>query len=180
MASANTDLEFIGHDIIKEVMKEYRVNPMDVPDDMIPFTVPSLRTKYLNKLQRNSKRYFCGHSPGTFAEHGRPSGDVCERTWQSGHTWCVLDLKEQAIIYRFTQKCWNRKCIKEKVHVKPSFDDHGIRNMAEWAVEKYLIRCGLRKKDPPQKEVPKKSSKGPHGQASCQMCRLKRRKCWLN
>ena len=180
MAGPSTDLEFIGHDIIKEVMKEYGVDPMGVPDDEKPFAANRLRSR-LNKL-KSSKRYFCAHSPATFCAHERSLGDVtvlCDRTWISGHTWCIIDLKEQAIIYRFTQKCFKRQCKKVKNYVKPTFDDIGIRKMAEWAVKTHLIRCGLREKDAPRWEVPRKS-KGPHCQAVCQMCRLKWRRCWLS
>ena len=148
--------------IIQQVMKENGIDPSSVPSEN------RLECRPHPKRVRNSKRYFLTRNPTVFPQHDKlvPS---CERTWDSAHSWCVMDLKKQQIPYRYWQKC--KEC---KTKVDPVYDEVSIRWMAEWACDKFLIRMG--RKERPCKDASKKST-GPHHRWRCQMCRLLRRKC---
>ena len=151
--------------IIQQVMKENGIDPSSVPLEN------RLECRPHPKRVRNSKRYFLTRGRAEFPGHGElmPS---CERTWGSAHAWCVMDLEEQQIPYRYWQKCKNKKC---KTKVEPVYDERWIRSMAEWACDEFLVRTG-RKGRPSNKNASKKST-GPHDRWRCQMCRLLRRKC---
>ena len=58
---------------------------------------------------------------------------LCNRHWRSPYSWCVIDLRQQRIIYRYSQQC--RQC---EADCKPDFKDDAKEKMAEYACRIFL------------------------------------------
>ena len=83
--------------IIREVMSENKISPSEIPEEK-PFEL-SRFIKSFRRRKKWSKRYFKGHARGEF----KCAEATCGNTWTSPYSWCVLDLKKQAIIRKFKQ-----------------------------------------------------------------------------
>ena len=154
--------------IIAEVMEEKDVLTDDIPDEQ-PFD-----PKHLADIKR-SKRYFRCKGFAMFNNHQRQDLS-CNRRWASGHAWCIMDLKKQKIIHRFTQEC--QKC---EGNAYPDFDEAALRRMAEWAVDTYLRRTGRLspiQRDPFDMADLHDALSGPHDEEHCEMCRKLGHSCW--
>ena len=155
--------------IIAEVMEEKNVSPDDIPVES-PF-VPSRPANQID----GSKRYFRVKGFAWFREHDN-DGITCTRTWPSAHSWCIMDLKQQRIVKRFSQDC--QKC---EGSAQPEFEEEAIRRMAEYAVKSYLIRSGKLQRDPlsyVRDPLDDHEGQQPHDQARCGMCQALGRSCW--
>ena len=149
---------------IAEVMEEKDVFKGDIPEEQ-PFDPENLGEI------RHSKRYFRCKGFAMFNSH--PS---CNRRWASGHAWCIMDLREQKIIHRFTQNCQKCEGLSE-----PEFDRAALRRMAEWAVDTHLRRTG--RPSPIQRDLFDMADlhdvlDGPHDERRCAVCRQLGHSCW--
>ena len=98
----------------------------------------------------------------------------CEHTWKSAHAWCVLDLKKQCIAHRWCQEC--KKCEGKS---EPWFDIESLERMAEFAVELYLIRIGVREREELFDADDSDPQMGPpHDERRCDMCKQLDHSCW--
>lgn len=161
-----------GSDSVKNIiLKELRrnkVKPEDIPED--PYTDPS-------NLQhvRRSNRYFRCKAFASFDSHEDPTGGGHRKTWKSAHAWCTIDLKQQQITHRWSQKC--NKCNGESY---PFFDERALQRMAEYAVKMYLINIGKiereEKEDDDDDDNPLMGP--PHDEDRCSMCQMLGCSCW--
>ena len=76
---------------------------------------------------KGSWRYVLVRGYGHFFE---PS---CNRRWRSPFSWCVIDLRQQRIRYRYSQQC--RQC---EADCKPYFKDDAKEKMAKYACRIFL------------------------------------------
>ena len=190
--------------IIKDVMKDYDVDPQEIPEEG-PFDLK----KYIEDLKHRekwSKRYFRGHAKGIY------TCDKCDHQWTSIQAWCILDLKRQRVVMKFKQKC-KKKHEKDMPEVEeepsditaemeqlkmeksstfsledevftgvlPCYSDKSnykktVRYMVKWAVEKYLVLSGKIEPKIEHNDTPKR--RRPHIQRLCQMCKLLKRRCF--
>ena len=97
------------------------------------------------------------------------------RYWGSARAWCVIDLKEQTICYRYKQGC--KKCDS---NAYPEFPERVIRKVAEFAVKWFLILTGKLECEPPNTDTVtgKRRGKGPHDEQRCDKCLKLGRCCW--
>ena len=149
---------------IAEVMEEKDVFQDDIPEEQ-PFDPENLGEI------RHSKRYFRCKGFATFNSHPN-----CNRRWASGHAWCIMDLRKQKIIHRFTQDC--QKCEGSS---EPEFDRAALRRMAEWAVDTDLRRTGRLspiQRDPFDMADLHDALDGPHDEQRCAVCRQLGHSCW--
>jgi hypothetical protein len=151
-------------EIIGEVMRKNGVNPKDIPKESWVL--------YLDPQSiRKSLRYYRVKGFAWFLNHGS-----CFRTWPSAHSWCVMDLKAQTIVHKYTQFC--QKCEGES---QPYFDENAIRSMAEYAVKSYLRRTGRLPYDFSEMRSAlddDKDDRGPHDEGRCSMCKELGHSCW--
>ena len=145
--------------IISAEMNKNGINPSDVPND---FWIDITKIKEVDK----SKRYFRCWGFASFDKHKSPTKSNCKRTWKSQRAWCVLDLKEQCIAHRLYQECQN--CNEESF---PWFDAAAIKRMAEYAVKRYLISVGKRKRDKRDTDDKNPQFGPPHIEAKCEVCK---------
>ena len=153
---------------IAEVMDEKDVLQDDIPKEQ-PFDPENLGEI------KHSKRYFRCKGFAKFDNHQRRDHN-CNRRWASGHAWCIMDLREQSIIHRFTQEC--QKC---EGSAEPEFDRAALRRMAEWAVDTYLRRTGRLspiQRDPFDMADLHDALNGPHDEERCEMCKQLGHSCW--
>lgn len=123
-----------------------------------PFTSP--------KDVKKSRRYFMKKG---FAWFTCPSGD---KTWPSAHAWCIVDLKEGKICYRYKQGC--QKC---ESMASPEFTKEYVEWVAELAVKSFLRRTG-QLNDLPDTGADGPVGGGPHDEERCEMCRELGHSCW--
>ena len=144
-------------------MNENEIQPENIPNE--DHVGDPANPKEINR----SKRYFLTRAKGRFPRH---SG--CERSWSSGHSWSVLDLKMQQFHHRYGQDC---KACNESV--KPVYKEDAVEKMARWACQTYKSRIGA--KQAHHSGVPAGDivhTRGPHEQSLCEMCKMLRRECW--
>ncbi len=111
-------------------MDRNNVRAEQVPEET-KFTYP--------KNHRNSFRYFLTKGFAWFTCKKHDS----DRHWPSAHAWCFIDLKEQKICYRYSQKC---KKDNAKAKPGPEFIEDALQKMAEWVVKGFLIKNCTRSK----------------------------------
>ena len=154
--------------IIVQVMSKQNIEPRNVPATNFagPFDNPD--------NFRGSKRFFRVKGFAWFCKHGKP---VCSYTWASAHAWCVVDLRNQEFVHKYSQKC--KKC--NNWNIKPIFEGEAKRRMAEHACKIYLCRIGeLEWSDPawPNMEDLSGRREGEHDMSGCEMCRILGQSCF--
>ena len=110
-------------EVIAEVMEWRGIDPTTVhrrPD------WPKFRPWNRDSIM-GSRRYVRVRGYGHFFD------PLCNRHWRSPYSWCVIDLRQQRIIYRYIQQC--RQC---EADCKPDFKDDAKEKMAEYACDIYL------------------------------------------
>ena len=155
--------------IISRAMKDERIHPDDIPEDLD--VDPSDVQQVLK-----SNRYFTCKAFASFNTHNDPSGRGHTKSWKSAHAWCTIDLKGQRIAHRWIQKC--NKCEGES---EPWFDEQALENMAKRAVKLYLINIGRikkRKKGDDDDDDDNPQIGPPHEETRCAMCQQLGRSCW--
>ena len=99
----------------------------------------------------------------------------CNRSWNSAHAWCIVDLRKQCVSRLYGQVCNKCEC-----NATPIFDRDVMRRMAEYAVNRYLERVGRRQR--PHMEINSsvevRDDRGPHEEDKCEMCKELGRSCW--
>ncbi len=153
---------------IADVMNEKGVDVSEIPEET-PFDLARL-----SAIWKTSRRFFMCRADAKFNSH-----DGCSRHWGSARAWCIIDLKRQAIIYRFKQDC--QKC---EGGVSPEYDEEAVRRMAEYAVESFLRRSGRVRRDPfdfrdmeDALDLDGATNSGPHDEARCDVCRILGHSC---
>ena len=154
------------HPVIVQVMKEESVTPKDIPFE------EHVKNPKIDAI-KGSKRYFKCKAFAWFNYH-----EGCGRSWPSAHSWCILDLKEQRIHYKFSQGC--KGCEGE---AEPTFDDEAIKRMATYAVETYLKMIGRMEwrndaLDLTDLADALDDERGPHDEERCEVCKQLGRSCW--
>lgn len=147
---------------IREVMKEKGVSTREIPEER--------RADPKTAVNSGSRRYFRVKGFASFDEHVDP-GD-CHRTWKSAHAWCVIDLKEQRVAYRYKQEC--QSCDGE---LTPDFDEEALRKMAEYVVDYKFLRKPREVFDFGDMQEAL-DGRGPHDEDRCGMCKELGRSCW--
>ena len=102
---------------------------------------------------------------------------TCSNTWPSVHSWCIMDLRQQRIRYRYEQKC--RSCVFNH-DTKPYFKKDVTTKMAEYACQQHLYRTrhGREKTaDYPDMTSFAGNREGSHDVGNCKMCKLKGYPC---
>lgn len=175
--------------ILKKYMKENHVDPDEIPTEA-PFDVD----KFIENLKEKknwSKRYFRGCAYGQF----KCDNTLCGNSWSSPHAWCILDLKEQRVEMKFTQKCSfkTHKHMKqlglqdeasplepddEEAVVEPCYEDaESVRHMVEWAVNLYLYITKRKEREPTYHSSNYRPTPE-HKEDLCEMCQRLGRLCF--
>ena len=144
--------------IILAAIEDEGVRVEDIPKER-EFTSP--------KDANGSKRYF---KKKGFAQFVCPSDN---RMWSSAHAWCIIDLKEQRICYRYEQEC--QRCNSE---ANPDFSEEEVKWMADLAVKSFLRRTGQLHDDLPDRDNGGPQGGEAHDEQRCQMCKELGRSCW--
>ena len=145
--------------VIAEVMDGEGVAVEEIPRET-PFDINNL-----GMIENSSRRYFSCRAFAKFNRHAN-----CSRHWGSVRAWCIIDLKEQRIIYRFDQDC--QHCEES---VPPEFDEESVERMADYAVKTFLRRSGRLRRNPfdfrDLGDALDGATDGPHDQQRCGKCR---------
>ena len=144
-------------EIISEEMEKEGITTTDVPAEIFSKDDPKIR---------KSLCYFEKHGFGQFH---CPEGD---NDWTSAHSWCIIDLKEKKIIYRYYEKCQNCEC-----ETLPQFSKEIIEKMAGLAVITFLERTGRRER-PERTGDYSGHGGGPHQEERCEKCIRLGNRCW--
>lgn len=130
-------------EIISKVMKEENIETIDIPDDLHvdPSNVQQVKS-------RDCKRYYMCTAFAKFDSHEDPrpirERDGHTNTWTSAYAWCTIDLKQQCIAHRWSQRCGI--CGGESY---PWYDEMALERMTEYAVKRYLTKAGIQSIEPP-------------------------------
>ena len=120
---------------ISTAMNEYSIKSEEIPDERFPDT---------NKLWEASRslRYFWVRGPAIHIGQ-KP----CNHTWLSNRDHCILDLRNQCIIYSSPKSC--KTC---KIRPKAMFKVDGLVQMARFATELHIRFSKKRRARPPRTE----------------------------
>lgn len=141
--------------IICKAMEEERIEPSGIPSEQ-PFQ--------LSHVKKSSTRYF---EMKFFAWFTCPKK---HHRWASANARCYIDLKQQAIGYRYKQKCRKDNCV---TLVNPRFPRKELEKMAKHAVSQFFERISKKKRKRKEDEEDTRLgvSSGPHDQGRCDKCK---------
>ena len=139
--------------VIVEVMARRGIDPKTVYHKSRPKFNPKNKKSIIG-----SRRYVLVRGFGNFFK------PPCKHWWRSPFSWCIIDLRQQRIRYRYTQQC--HQC---EAYCKPYFKENDTKEkMAEYACKIYL---GERTRFPDMGR-PSAAGRGHHDVARCEMCKL--------
>ena len=177
--------------IIMEVMEKNGITPDDVEEEE-PFDI-DIFIKNLKKKEKWSQRYFRGRALGQF----KCDSAICNNTWSSAFSWCILDLKEQRVEMKFKQECsspqhkdMEQLQIEEdnleaseseedfEAGVEPCYCDEGaVEHMVEWAVNLFMVNTGRKEREATYHNY-KYRQTPEHHQGKCEMCKREGKLCF--
>ena len=138
-------------EVIVQVMKRRGIDPTTVHCKP---GWPTFNPKDKSSI-KGSRRYVLIRGYGHFFE------PLCNRHWQSPYSWCVIDLQQQRIIYKYSQQC-----LRCKDYCKPDFKDDAKEKMAEYACKIFLRE----RTTFPNLGTPPDTVRGHHEVDLCEMC----------
>ena len=161
--------------IIAAAMDLHGVTVEAIPVE-VPFSRPLLRNR--GSPIKDSERYFLLKDIAQFDHRFEEDHDGCDHTWISHNVWCVIDLKEQDIVYRGSQKC--NECGKwVTAYFGGSHRGKNVvlKRLAKWAVQEYYRRIGKPLDDQGfRKPRPRRRDK-PHEEDKCSECQYWGERC---
>lgn len=186
MASKNSEVDIEA--IIREVMKENKLDPEEIPEEVYPFDL-DVYIEDMKDRKNWSKRYFRGHAFSQF----KCEETLCDKSWPSAYAWCIIDLKKQELSMRFKQKCSakhvedieqlslqekpTQQKSKKTQGVYPSYEgEESVTRMVEWAVNLYLVLVGRKERE--EKHYSDYRPTPEHRQDLCEMCQRLGRLCF--
>lgn len=118
------------HNIISEVMREKSIIPGDVfhksnhiRGHRMCFNPLKLRSFH------SSPRYILVKGFAWYYTHQPCTHESCTHSWSSFHSWCIIDLRQQRIRYKYCQRCnlWKVITVKER-----ESQNSQKRHLREW------------------------------------------------